>query len=101
MPTVEYDHEMQYGYDVDGRRYPQLTIQIENPGNPDQAIDIEANLDSGAERTVFDGRLAPVLGFDLLTGPEITLQSTTGAALTARLHRARVSHATLGSFDVG
>lgn len=100
MVTVDYDHEIQYGHDPNGRPYPRLTVQVENPTAPDQALDIDAHLDSGAERSLFDGRLAPVLGLDLLSGAEVLLQSATGAALTARLHRIRVTHSTLGSFDL-
>lgn len=100
MVTVAYEHEIPYGHDPNGRRYPRLTLRIENPVEPNEALDIDAHLDSGAERSLFDGRLAPLLGLDLLRGRELVLQSVTGMSVPTRLHRIRAKHADLGSFDL-
>lgn len=100
MVTVSYEHEIPYGHDPNGRRYPRLTFRIENPGKSAEAVDIDAHLDSGAERSVFDGRLAPLLGLELLDGPELILQSITGAKVSTRLHRIRARHGALGAFDL-
>lgn len=100
MVTVDYHHKIPYGYDVNGRHYPRLTLRLANFGDPDQAIDLDAYLDSGAERSLFDGRLAPVVGIDLLAGQVFSLQSTTGHALPARLHTVHIAHALLGSFCI-
>jgi len=100
MVTVEYHHEIPYGYDGNGKQAPRLTIQLGNRGDGEQVVELDAYLDSGAERSLFDGRFAAVVGLDLLAGEEITFQSTAGAALTARLHPVRLSHASLGSFDL-
>ena len=78
MVTVDYHHEIPYAYDVNGRHYPRLTLRLANLGDPEQAIDLDAYLDSGAQRSLFDGRLAPVVGIDLLAGQVFKLQSTTG-----------------------
>lgn len=100
MVTVDYDHEIPYGHDPNGRPYPRLTLTLSNPRDPQQAVDVDAYLDSGAERSLFQGSFAPILGIDLLAGEEIPFQSATGHALLARLHLVRVSHPSLGSFDV-
>lgn len=86
--------------EVDAFQYPRLTIQLANRADADQAGELDAYLDSGAARTLFNGSLAPSLGLDLLSGEEFTFQSTAGASLTARLHPVRLSHASLGSFDL-
>lgn len=98
MATVSYEHEISYGYDPNGRRYPRLTLRIENTETASEALDSDAYLDSGPEGSVFDGRLAPLLGLDLLKGPEVVLQSVLGLKVSARLHRIRVKHGALGSF---
>jgi hypothetical protein len=101
MVRVEYDHEILYADDPNGRQYPRLTLRLMNPADAERAVDLDAYLDSGAERSLFDGRLAPLLGIeDLFAGQEVTFQSTVGAALAARLHPVRLSHPSLGTFDV-
>jgi hypothetical protein len=65
------------------------------------AVDLDAYLDSGAERSLFDGSFAPLLGIDdLFAGHEIPCQSTAGPVLAARLHPVRLSHPALGLFDL-
>lgn len=49
MATVSYEHEISYGYDPNGRRYPRLTLRIENTETASEALDSDAYLDSGAE----------------------------------------------------
>ncbi|MDQ3776495.1 MAG: retroviral-like aspartic protease family protein [Pseudomonadota bacterium] len=100
MVTVDYHHEIPYDRDVNGRHYPRLTLRLANLGDPEQAIDLDAYLDSGAERSLFDGTLALALGIDLLAGQVFRLQSTTGHALPARLHTVHIAHALLGSFAI-
>jgi hypothetical protein len=99
MVTVNYDYEIAYGHDPNGRQYPRLTLTLAHPGDPEQAVDLDAYLDSGAERSLFNGSFAPVLGIDLLDGHGITFQSVSGHRLAARLHPVRISHPSLGSFD--
>lgn len=100
MVTVDYEHAIAYGHDLDGKRYPRLTLSLINPANSEQAIDTDAYLDTGAERSVFDGTLAPLIGIDLLTGQEISFQPATGPGLEGRLHAVRLSHSSLGVFDI-
>jgi hypothetical protein len=60
MVTVSYDYEFPYGHDPNGRQYPRLTLTLAHPGDPEQAVDLDAYLDSGAERSLFNGSFAPV-----------------------------------------
>ena len=100
MVTVEYDHEFPYTHDDYGKLFPRLTLQLSNPSNEEQAVDLDAYLDSGAEMSLFDGSLSEILGLDLLSGEEWSFVSTAGRALTARLHRIRIVHPVLGTFDL-
>lgn len=101
MVTVDYAHEFSYSYDeASGRSYPRLTLRLSNRSDPQQAIDVEAYLDSGAERSLIDGRLAKALAIELLEGPEIVFQSAAGSQIKARLHGVRLSHDLLGTFDM-
>jgi hypothetical protein len=75
MVTVEYHHEIAYGYDLNGRQYPLLTIRPINPADAEQGVDLDAYLDSGAERSLFHGTLAPIIGLNLLDGRVINFQS--------------------------
>jgi len=98
--TVTYDHQFLYSPDLDGQHYPRLTLRVSNPHDPTQALDIEAYLDSGAQRSLLNGWVGNALGLDILQGPQLTYESTAGTTLTATLHRIRLEHADLGSFDV-
>ena len=101
MPTIDYAIQLPYGYDdVNGRPYPRLTFRISAAANATSALDVDAYLDSGAERSLFDGRLAPALGIDLLTGREERYGPVSGPALLARLHAVRISHDILGAFEL-
>jgi len=101
MVTVEYDHEIPYAHDPNGRQYPRLTLRLMNPADAERAVDLDAYLDSGAERSLFDGSFALLLGIDdLFAGHQIAFQSTAGLALEARLHPVRLSHPALGFFDL-
>lgn len=100
MPVVEYDHQIPYAYDADGHRSPRLSLRIAKAEEPDVTIDIDAYLDSGAERTLFSGRIGAALGIDVVRGPELVFQTATGAGLVATLHQVRIEHPELGSFSL-
>lgn len=86
MVTVSYEHDISYGYDPNGRRYPRLTLRIENPGTADEALDSDAYLDSGAERSVFDGRRRPGA-----RRPDYVLRRRDSASLTTSSAKRRIS----------
>lgn len=100
MLNVRYDNEFPYSYDLNGERFPRLTIRLTNPASPDEAVDVDAYLDSGAQRSLFDGRIGRAIGIDLLTGKERQYESTTGSSIAGMLHRVRLAHADLGLFDL-
>lgn len=100
MITVTYEHAFPYTYDPRGEPFPTLTLRLSRPGQTEPALDIDAYLDSGARRSLVEGRLAAALGIDLFRGPEVRYVSTSGAAITARLHRIQLSHPALGSFEL-
>jgi len=63
MVTVQYVAEFAYTYDpLSGDPFPLLPLQLANPHAPTQALDINAYLDSGAQRSLFDGWIATALG---------------------------------------
>jgi len=100
MLEIAYDHQFEYAHDLDGERYPRLDLQIAKVTEPELSIDINAHLDSGATRSLFSGRIGVALGIDILTGPRVVFQATTGGILTARFHPVRLAHPDLGSFDL-
>jgi hypothetical protein len=99
MPNVPYTHEFAYTYSSQtGEPFPVLVLQLASPAHPEQALDIDAYLDSGAQRSLFDGRSGTALGLELFNGPELRYVSVAGVSLAARLHRVQLVHPALGSF---
>jgi len=99
MPSVTYDYQFEYAHDPDGQRYPRLSCQLASATEPELSIDVDAHLDSGARRSLFSGRIGASLGIEILRGPEVTFQATTGGILVARLHPVVLTHPDLGSFE--
>lgn len=95
---VTYAHQLDYLHGVDQRRFPGLLLRIWNPDFPEQALDIDVYLDSGTERSLFDGRIGRTLGLDLLQGRPTLYRSTAGREVEGRLHQVVVSHPKLGTF---
>lgn len=99
MVTVSYTYQFNYR-EFSGRRYPILQLSVSNPGDPEQAVDIDAYLDSGAERSLFTGSIARAVGLDLLSGTTKKYTSTAGSSVEARLHRVKLSHPNLGNYNL-
>lgn len=100
MVTVQYVYEFAYIHDpLSGDPFPILLLRITNPHHPGQALDVNAYLDSGAQRSLFDGWIATSLGFDLLSGRALSYGSL-GGLIGGRLHHVRLSHPDLGEFDL-
>jgi len=100
MPVVAYEYQIEYAYDLDGKRFPRLSFQIAKADDPAVTVDVAAYLDSGAERSLFSGRIGAALGIDVLSGPKLVYQSTTDSRLVATLHTVRLIHPDLGSFSL-
>jgi len=83
---------------------PRLQVRVNHPDHPELGADIDGCLDSGAERSLFDGALvAAATGIDLMQGEALRYRSTIGPAAQARVHRLDICHPQLGRFplDVG
>lgn len=100
MPTIHYPFQINYSYDEDGNLLPRLAFAVSRPRSPGRLIDVDPYLDSGAERSLFDGWIGTALGLDLLSGPRIGYKTTMGTVLTATIHPVRLSHTDLGDFDL-
>ncbi len=100
MPTVSYDLELDYAHDRDGKRFPRLAFRLANPGVSTRTLDVLAYLDSGSERSLFNGWLGTALGIDILTGRRIRYESAAGGHVSATIHPVRLVHDDLGTFDL-
>ena len=79
MATVQYAYEIAYTYDpLTGDPFPILPLRVTNLSNPGTALDVNAYLDSGAQRSLFDGWIATSLGLDLLSGQALSYGSLGG-----------------------
>ncbi len=99
MTSVSYDFSFDYGYDADGALRPLLRLLVSNVAEPSNAVEIDAALDSGAERSLLNGRIGEALGIDVLRGPELSFSTMAGGLLPATLHRVRISHSDLGTLS--
>jgi hypothetical protein len=98
--TVQYAYEIAYTPDpLVGDSFPILPLRVTNLNNSGRALDVNAYLDSGAQRSLFDGWIATALGFDLLSGQVLSYGSL-GGIIQGRLHQVRLSHLDLGEFDL-
>ena len=100
MPTVTYTYRFPYGYSSQGQPFPILPIQLLNPADTRRSVEVAAYLDSGTERSLFDGTLALALGIDLLHGRRITYFSAGGTGIDAFVLPVKIRHPELGQFDL-
>jgi len=100
VPTVTYTYQFPYRQSRAGGPFPILPITIANPRQPARAVDAIAYLDSGAQRSLFDGTLARLIGLDLFGGHRLPFASAAGMSIDALLHAVRLSHPELGTFDL-
>ena len=100
MVTVSYAYQFNYLYAADHRRFPGLVLQIWSPDRPQQALHIDAYLDSGTERSLFEGTIGTAIGLDIFSGRRIPYRSTAGREVEGRLHQVRLSHPDLGDFQL-
>jgi hypothetical protein len=100
MLSITYEHEFEYAHDPGGERYPRLSCQIAKAAEPELTVDVDAHLDCGAGRSLFSGRIGAALDIDVLRGPEVVFQATTGGLLVAKLHPVQLTHPDLGSFSL-
>jgi hypothetical protein len=97
MVHVTYSNEFNYLRTARRHLFPGLTIRVQKAHGPDNTVEIEAHLDSGAEYSLFDGEIAGAIGLDLLSGGRRRYAATHGEALEARIHQVTLVHPELGS----
>ncbi len=98
---VEYTHRFDFRYDPhDGQRYPILPFLLSRLQEPANQVEVDTYLDSGCSKSLFDGRLARILGIDLTAGQTQLYTSATGVTLSATICPIRLQHPALGSFEL-
>jgi hypothetical protein len=100
VPTITYTYQFQYTYDPKGDPFPILPVRVLSTASPGLVVEVDAYLDSGAERSLFSGTLAIPLGIDLLRGRRIAYFSAGGMRMDAFLHPVTIRHPELGQFDL-
>ena len=100
MIPIPYDYGFEYSYDAEGRLCPLLRFLASNIADVSAVVDLEATPDSGAERSLFNGRIGTALGIDVMRGPGITFSTMAGGVLSATLHPIRLTHPELGTFEL-
>jgi hypothetical protein len=98
--AVVYQIRVEYLRRQDGRSYPGLVVQLENPNDPENAVDLRAELDSGAEFSLFDGSLARAIGLDLPNGTPFRFVTTNSSYIDARILPVVISEPDLGRFPI-
>jgi hypothetical protein len=100
VEVVQYTHQLAYPLDSQGKPFPILQLRISNPADSEHGLDIEGYLDSGAEYSLLNGWMATAMGFDLLSGTERKYGPIVGPTIIGRVHRIRLAHPTVGTFDL-
>ena len=100
MVTVDYQHRIEYAYDRKGKRFPRLSFRISSASDLKRAMDVNAYLDCGSERSLFNGWIGSALGIDILSGPRVKFESAAGSYLTATIHPVRLVHDDLGTYEL-
>jgi len=59
-----------------------------------------AHLDTGAQRTLFDGEIAETLGINIFSGKKILFRLTSGGSFGAREHDVVLSHPSIGRLSM-
>jgi len=100
LPTVVYQFKIPYLRRLDGSLFPGLAVELENPRTGATTLEIDAELDSGAEYSLFQGTWALAIGLDLFAGTPFAFGLANGISLDARILPVVVSHAMLGRFHL-
>ena len=100
MNFVAFEHAFEYPFDARGTRVPALRFRVSSPPSREQGVDVFAALDTGAERSIFVGELAPAIGLDLLGGRTMEFRSAAGLTVATRLHKVRFEHEVLEPMEL-
>lgn len=101
MYPVDYEHRFDYRRDPrDGNPRPILSFDLVNREAPECRVQASGLLDTGCERSIFEGHLALMLGIDLLEAPRVPYCTAIGHRVEVPIHPVRLEHPLLGSFDL-
>jgi hypothetical protein len=101
VTQVDYEYDFPYFVPGDGGpAFPGLLANVSRLDNPEESVDVEAHIDTGAEFSVFGGWIATSIGLVLFEGEPINLAPTAGSVVPARLHNVRIKHDILGALEL-
>lgn len=100
MIAVNYDIEIPYLSNANGGSYPGIVIQLKNPSDSSKSMDLAAELDSGAEYSLFDGAIAGAVGLALAGGAPFKFKLMNGSFLDAKILSVILAHPDLGNFPI-
>ena len=99
MVTVNYVHEFNYRDFREGRS-PVLQLQVSHADHSENKIDVDAYLDSGSERSLFNGFLITSLGIMLINDKIRRYTPTAGNSIEAYFHYVQLSLPGVGDFNL-
>jgi len=99
LVLVDYQHTFNYRL-LQAGSCPIIQVRITRQDAPDVGIDIDAYLDSGAERSLFNGELLAGLEINLINDKQKRYGSTTGDFIAAYLHEVRLTVPDVGDFNL-
>jgi hypothetical protein len=96
---VDYLYEFAYR-EFSTAHFPVLQVEIFLPGYPENKIDVDAYLDSGSQRSLFNGLLIGALGGELINNRIQPYSSTIGDSVQGYLHGVELSVPGVGNFNL-
>jgi hypothetical protein len=89
LVLVDYQHSFNYRQFASGS-FPVVQVRITRQDDPEIGIDTDAYLDSGASRSLFNGRLLAALEIEVVNGSAVPYSTTDGRSITGYLHDVRL-----------
>ena len=99
MVLVNYLHEFNYHEFQEGQS-PVLQLQVSHPDNSENKIDVDVYLDSGTQRSLFNGFIIASLGITLINDRIQWYSTTAGNSIDAYLHRVQLTLPDVGNFNL-
>ena len=99
MVLVNYPHSFNYRQFPSGS-FPVLQLRIARQDNHELGIDTDAYLDSGAERSLFNGDLLTGLEIEVINEKPKPYSSASGNIITGYLHEVQLTIPGVGAFNL-
>ena len=99
MVLVDYQYSFNYRQ-LQAGSFPIIQVRITRQDEPDVGIDTDAYLDSGAERSLFNGQLLTALEIELINAKPKPYGTTTGDSITGYLHEVCLTVPDVGEFNL-